>query len=198
MGTDIAAAVQVETSARTTADSALAAQITALESSTGDQFASVQQQFTAATEYTDGAVARAVTTAEVNGKKAVFGIQVDGEVSEIGAVADRFYVYNPVGNEYKLAFAVVNGQTVIETAMIGDASITAAKIAEAAIGSLQLSEEIQSDNYVAGTTGWRLTKSGQFEINGTIAGSGRTTITNLGVSVFDSNGVKRVQLGKLD
>ena len=128
-----AAALTSEQTARANADSALASQITTLSSNTGSQFASVQQQFTAQSSYTDGAVARALTTVTVNGKKAVFGISSDGVVAEIGAVADRFYVYNPLGGTYTLAFAVVNGQTVIQDAMIRDASIGSAKIADAAI-----------------------------------------------------------------
>ena len=128
-----AAALTVEQTARANADSALSTQLTTLSSNTGNSFATVQQQFTAQSSYTDGAVARALTTVTVNGKKAVFGISSDGVVAEIGAVADRFYVYNPLGGTYTLAFAVVNGQTVIQDAMIREASITTAKIANAAI-----------------------------------------------------------------
>lgn len=135
-----AAALTSEQTARANADSALASQITTLSSNTGSQFASVQQQFTAQSSYTEGAVARALTTVTVNGKKAVFGISSDGVVAEIGAVADRFYVYNPLGGTYTLAFAVVNGQTVIQDAMIRDASIGSAKIADASITAAKIAD----------------------------------------------------------
>ena len=193
--TDITAAISSEATARADADGALSTRIDTLTSSTDDQFASVSQQFTAQTSYTDGAVARAVTTATVNGKKAVFGISVDGAVAEIGAIADRFYVYNPAGGTYTLAFAVANGQTVIQDAMIRDASIGTAKIADLAVTMAKISGALQSDNYVAGQMGWRLTKAGEFEINGSVAGQGRVKITNQLVEVFDSNGVRRVRLG---
>jgi len=188
------AAIRTEELARASADSALSTRIDTLTSSTNDQFASVSQQFTAQTSYTDGAVARAVTTATVNGKKAVFGISVNGTVAEIGAIADRFYIYNPAGGTYTLAFAVVNGQTVIQDALIRDGSINTAKIADAAITMAKISGAIQSDNYVEGQSGWRLTKTGEFEINGSVAGQGRVRITNQLVEVYDSNRL-RVRLG---
>jgi len=180
------ARITAEETARATADEALASTVTGLEASMNGQFASVSQTYSTQA-YADGAVARAVTTATVNGKKAVFGISVDNEVAEIGAIADRFYVYNPVGGTYTLAFAVVNGQTVIRDALIREASITMAKISGA----------LQSDNYVMGQTGWALTKSGQFEMNGSAPGQGRLVQTNTAISVYDANNVLRVQLGKL-
>lgn len=186
VGTDIAARLTTEEITRAEETEALALQITQLEATNGDQFASIAQTYSTVA-YTDGAVARAVTTVTVNGKKAVFGISVDNEVAEIGAIADRFYVYNPTGNTYTLAFAVANGQTVIQDAMIRDASITMAKISSA----------LQSDNYVAGTTGWRLTKAGIFEINGTTAGTGRMVQNHESISVYDAAGNLRVKLGKL-
>lgn len=186
VGTDIAARLTTEEITRAEETEALALQITQLEATNGDQFASIAQTYSTVA-YTDGAVARAVTTVTVNGKKAVFGISVDNEVAEIGAIADRFYVYNPTGNTYTLAFAVANGQTVIQDAMIRDASITMAKISSA----------LQSDNYVAGSTGWRLTKAGIFEINGTTAGTGRMVQNHESISVYDAAGNLRVKLGKL-
>lgn len=180
------ARITAEETARATADQALATTVTNLEASMNGQFASVSQTYSTQA-YADGAVARAVTTATVNGKRAVFGISVDNEVAEIGAIADRFYVYNPAGGTYMLAFAVVNGRTVIQDALIRDASITMAKISGA----------LQSDNYVMGQTGWALTKSGQFEMNGSAPGQGRLVQTNTSISVYDANNVLRVQLGKL-
>ena len=62
---------------------------------------------------------------------------------------------------------------------------------------LKIGDNLQSDNYVAGSTGWRLTKAGLFEINGNVPGAGRMTMTNSALKVFDGNNVKRVQLGDL-
>ncbi len=194
---EIEAQVTVESLARAQAQEALAQQVTKVSADLEEQSASITQRFTAQTDYTDGAVARAVTTATVNGKKAVFGISVNGEVSEIGAIADRFYVYNPVGGDYTLAFAVVDGKTVIKDAMIRDASITSAKIADLSVTMAKIGGSLQSDNYVPGLTGWRLTRAGQFEINGEVAGGGRTQINNKGVKIYDKNNVLRIEMGEL-
>lgn len=186
VGTNIAARVGTLETALTNETGAIASQVTELHASMDQQFATVSQTYSTQA-YTDGAVARAVTTVTVNGKKAVFGISVNNEVAEIGAIADRFYVYNPYAGDYTLAFAVENGVTVIRDALIREASITMAKIAQA----------LQSDNYVPGARGWRLTKSGIFEINGSSAGQGQLVQTNQTISVYDGTGRLRVQLGKL-
>jgi predicted phage tail protein len=184
---DILAAMQVEQTARVDADGALTHRLDLFSASTEDDIATVRQEITAQASYTDGAVARAVTTATVNGKSAVFGISVNGTVSEIGAVADRFYIYNPIGGSYTLAFAVVDGRTVIQDALIREASITMAKISSA----------LQSDNYKPNEIGWRLTKAGVFEMNGNTPGEGRLVQTNQTITVSDELETPRVILGKL-
>ncbi|EKG31782.1 Fibronectin, type III [Pseudomonas avellanae BPIC 631] len=68
-----------------------------------------------------------------------------------------------------------------------DGTITNAKI-----GSF-----ISSTDYVAGQRGWILRKDGTLEINGSGAGGGRLVVTNRSVRVYDTNNVKRVQLGDL-
>ena len=186
LGTDLAARILQEETVRASQTEALAQSITTLSATNANQFASIAQTYSTVA-YADTAVARAITTVTVNGKKAVFGISVDGEVAEIGAIADRFYVYNPVGGGYTLAFAVANGQTVIQDGMIRDASIGMAKIR----GSLQ------SDNFIPGVLGWRLSKTGLFENNGDVEGSGRMTQTNQAITVFDTAGNLKVKLGKL-
>ncbi|MBD1602509.1 phage tail tip fiber protein, partial [Pseudomonas typographi] len=80
---------------------------------------------------------------------------------------------------------VQSGQVYISQAFIADGTITSAKIGD----------YIQSTNYVAGSTGWRMNKDGTFEINGTVSGQGRLLITNSLVQVFDANGGLRVRMG---
>lgn len=186
VGTDLAARLTLEETTRASQTEALSQSILTLSATNANQFASIAQTYSTVA-YADTAVARAITTVTVNGKKAVFGISVDGEVAEIGAIADRFYVYNPVGGSYTLAFAVANGQTVIQDGMIRDASIGMAKITGA----------LQSDNFIPGILGWRLSKTGLFENNGDVEGSGRMTQTNQAITVFDTAGNRKVQLGKL-
>ncbi|WP_110636210.1 TipJ family phage tail tip protein [Salinicola salarius] len=103
------------------------------ETTVDDQFASVQQDISAVYDPSTGAVAQAVTTVTVNGKKAMIGMQVDGQTAEIVAVANTFAVLNPISGELVTAFVVTDGRVVIPDAMIRDGSITAAKIADAAI-----------------------------------------------------------------
>ncbi|MCE9874068.1 DUF1983 domain-containing protein [Hafnia alvei] len=91
------------------------------------------------------------------------GLSVGAEVNAAGAVstrilasADQFAVLNPATNGYTLPFFIQGSQTFIVSALIQDASITNAKI-----GSY-----IQSNNYVAGKTGWRIDKNGSAEFSG--------------------------------
>ncbi|KAB0464311.1 hypothetical protein F7R12_31040, partial [Pseudomonas tolaasii] len=84
-------------------------------------------------------------------------------------------------------FSVTGGQTFIRSAFIQDGTITNAKIGN----------YIQSNNYVAGTSGWKLFFDGTFEINGVVPGQGRSIMTNRSLRFWDVNGIKRVQIGDL-
>jgi predicted phage tail protein len=108
-----------------------------------------------------------------------------GLQSQFLVAADRFAVVNGVDGALTSPFAVQGGQVFINSAIIQNASINFAKI----------SDTIQSDNYVANSQGWKLSKAGGFEINSTVSGGGRVQITNQTVLVYDANGVLRVRLG---
>jgi predicted phage tail protein len=111
-----------------------------------------------------------------------------GLQSQFLVSADRFAVVNTIaGGTATVPFAVQGGQVFINNAIIQDLSLSFGKI----------SDTLQSDNYVAGSQGWKLSKAGAFEINGVVAGGGRITLTNRALKVFDQNGVLRVQLGDL-
>ena len=102
--------------------------------------------------------------------------------------ADRFAVVGgQTGGQIFTPFVVQGGGVFIDSAFIQNGTIT-----NAMIGSY-----IASSNYVAGTSGWRLDKSGMFEINGNVPGQGRMIMTNRSLRVYDANQVKRVQLGDL-
>jgi uncharacterized coiled-coil protein SlyX len=101
--------------------------------------------------------------------------------------ADRFAVVNGINGTLSSPFAVTGGQVFIRSAFIQDLSLSFGKIAD----------NIQSDNYVANSTGWKLSKAGGIELNSTVAGQGRVQVTNRAVKVWDANGVLRVQLGDL-
>ena len=100
--------------------------------------------------------------------------------------ANRFAISNGIGSgsgQWQLPFVVENGNVIIQSAVIGDGSITNAKI-----GNF-----IQSNNFVWAQRGWYLGKDGTFQING--QGGGRMEINNNIIQVFDGNGRLRVRMG---
>ncbi|KJM81132.1 host specificity protein [Enterobacter kobei] len=107
-----------------------------------------------------------------------------GMQSQVIFLADRFAVTTAAGNSVALPFVIKNGQTFIRASFIQDGTIENAKIGN----------YIQSNNYVAGSAGWKLDKGGTFEING-VAGGGRMLITSTLIRIYDSNNVLRVRMG---
>ncbi|HHL7794057.1 TPA: host specificity protein J [Citrobacter freundii] len=77
-------------------------------------------------------------------------------VTRVGFNANQFVLMSGSGDTQYSPFAVVNGQVFISDAFIQDGSITNAKI-----GNF-----IQSNNFVAGSTGWRIDKNGNAELHG--------------------------------
>ncbi|MEE9660499.1 host specificity protein J [Enterobacter cloacae complex sp. CARB60] len=107
-----------------------------------------------------------------------------GMQSQVIFLADRFAVTTAAGNSVALPFVIQNGQTFIRASFIQDGTIENAKIGN----------YIQSNNYVAGSAGWKLDKEGTFEING-VAGGGRMLISSTLIRIYDSNNVLRVRMG---
>lgn len=110
-----------------------------------------------------------------------------GMQSQVIFLADRFAVTTAAGNSVALPFVIQNGQTFIRASFIQDGTISNAKI-----GNF-----IQSNNYVAGSAGWKLDKEGTFENYGSTAGEGAMKLTNQTISVKDGSNVLRVQVGRL-
>lgn len=107
-----------------------------------------------------------------------------GMQSQVIFLADRFAVTTAAGNSVALPFVIQNGQTFIRASFIQDGTIENAKI-----GNF-----IQSNNYVAGSVGWKLDKGGAFEING-VGGGGRMLISSTLIQIYDSNNMLRVRMG---
>ncbi|EFN4151967.1 DUF1983 domain-containing protein [Escherichia coli] len=119
-----------------------------------------------------------------------------GMQSQVIFLADRFAVTTAAGNSVALPFVIQNGQTFIRASFIQDGTISNAKI-----GNF-----IQSNNYVAGSAGWRITKDGASEFNNVIVrgeihaevgkfgfnGNGGITINSNGITVPLSGGGKVV------
>ncbi|MBW0059834.1 phage tail protein [Escherichia coli] len=102
-------------------------------------------------------------------------------------LVDRFVLMTAANGTYTTPFYVTGGAMYVREAFIKDASITNAKI-----GSY-----IQSNNYVSGSTGWKLDKSGTFENYGSVSGEGAMKWTNTTISVKDGNNMLRVQIGRI-
>lgn len=110
-----------------------------------------------------------------------------GMQSQVIFLADRFAVTTAAGNSVALPFVIQNGQTFIRASFIQDGTIENAKIGN----------YIQSNNFSAGYSGWRLSKDGTFENYGTPTSEGAMKFTSSAISVKDSNGVLRVQIGRI-
>ncbi|HFZ0970112.1 TPA: DUF1983 domain-containing protein, partial [Enterobacter hormaechei] len=130
---------------------------------------------------------------DANGKQyaAGMGIGVEntpsGMQSQVLFLADRFAVMAQAGGAVTLPFVIQNGQVFIRETFIQDGTISNAKIGN----------YLQSNNYVAGSVGWKLDKSGTFENYGSTAGEGAMKQTNQTISVRDSRNVLRVQIGRI-
>ncbi|MBT2374858.1 TipJ family phage tail tip protein [Pseudomonas fluorescens] len=189
-----AAAVQSEQTARINADGALATRIDTVQTTVGGNTLAIQTNSTAI-QTVDGkitanwSVRMQYETATGLYKYAGIGLGLEngpgGLQSQFIIDADRF----AIGQAGTVPFAVQDGQTFIRSAFIQDGTITNAKIGN----------YIQSNNYVAGTSGWKLFFDGTFEINSSLgAGYARQVINNAGGKVFDAGNIKRYQWGDLD
>ncbi|MDF2784222.1 MAG: hypothetical protein K0S95_757 [Pantoea eucrina] len=205
---------------KTVADSnsATSTAINQLRSDVDGNIATVNQQMTTKA---DKNTVDASYTLSVNANGTVAGMRLvasegTSNNSAIYFAADKFFVSGSgsatVGGT--APFAVVNGTTYLNTAIIqsgsigsayiadlsvtnskiANASINAAKIIDGEITNAKIGSYIQSNNYVANSTGWRLDKNGTFLINGK-GGTGRMSITNNQILIYDNNGTLRVRMG---
>ncbi|MCE1319606.1 phage tail protein [Enterobacter hormaechei] len=111
-----------------------------------------------------------------------------GMQSQVIFLADRFAVTHQAGATVTLPFVIQNGQVIIRDTVIGDATITRAKLAET----------ISSVNYVQNQAGLSINfRTGTLENYGSTAGEGAMKQTNQTISVKDANKVLRVQIGRI-
>lgn len=193
---DTQAAYSKEVVVRATQDAALVQTTETLQAQAGTNTAAIQTVATAQAA-SDGKLSTMWSVKmqlNANGQYVAAGIGLGIENTDAGlqsqflVSADRFAVVGTTaGGTTFTPFVIQNGQVFISQAFIGDGTITSAKIGD----------YIQSTNYVAGSTGWRLSKDGTFEINATVSGQGRMVMTSRALKVFDANNVLRVQLGDL-
>ena len=163
--TEVQTALATETEARTTADTALSAQL-------GDTQAALNEKLDSWVDAESAGAQYGVKLGlKYNGVEYSAGMSMElvgsgaGVRSQIIFDANRFAISNGVGSgsgQWALPFVVEGNQVFIQSAVIKDGSITNAKIGN----------RIQSNNYVAGSAGWAIDKSGGAELNSaTVRGS---------------------------
>lgn len=191
------ATVQTQIKAVSDANSSTASAVQTLQTTVAGNTTSIQQQSTITSNLSgkvDAAWSLRMSAWEPGVGYKMAGIGLGLATSAEGVIesrfivsADQFAIYNINGGGTSVPFAVYNGITYIKSAFIQDGTIN----------MLKIGDNLQSDNYVAGQTGWKLSKAGLFEINGSVPGQGKMTMTNRSLRVYDSNNIKRVQLGDL-
>ncbi|WVX92947.1 tail protein [Escherichia phage TR3] len=178
--TEVQTALATETEARTTADTTLSARL-------GENEAALNQKLDAFSNATSTGVQYGISLGlKYNGQTYSSGMSMelvgtgDNVRSQFIFDANRFAISNGIGSgsgQWQLPFVVENGNVIIKSAVIGDGSISNAKI-----GNF-----IQSNDW--GTnSGWRLDKDDGLTLRGSDRGKMR---------VLDRNGVVRVKLGYL-
>ncbi|MDV0448868.1 TipJ family phage tail tip protein [Enterobacter roggenkampii] len=176
-------------------DQAMAELSTQVQAQIEDVTASLEDKLTAVVDASGAsAIYTLKTGVRINGVmyNAGMSIAVLAEagkpvVTRVGFNANQFVLMSGSGDTQYSPFAVVNGQVFISSAFIQDGTITNAKIGDF----------IQSNNYVAGSQGWRIDKGGTLEMNGATSGQGRLTLNNTRMDVYDQNGTLRVRIGQL-
>lgn len=163
--TEVQTALATETEARTTADTALSAQL-------GDTQAALNEKLDSWVDAESAGAQYGVKLGlKYNGVEYSAGMSMElvgsgaGVKSQFIFDANRFAISNGVGSgsgQWALPFVVESNQVFIQSAVIKDGSITNAKIGN----------RIQSNNYVQGSHGWAIDKSGFAELsNATVRGS---------------------------
>lgn len=101
----------------------------------------------------------------------------DGSITEVKIAANAITAPKiaagaiAVGTAAIANGAIVNamlGNASVDNAKIANGSITSAKIGDAEITSAKIANTIQSTNYVAGESGWKINKSGGVEFNNVV------------------------------
>ncbi|HGM7097119.1 host specificity protein J [Stenotrophomonas maltophilia] len=189
-----------------TGDYALSERVENTEASVGETQAIVQQTSQAVVDMDSRISASWSLKLQVaaNGQYYAAGMgigienQPDGSYqSQILFQADRLALINVINGQVTTPFVIQGGQTFISQALIGTAWINTANIADAAITNAKIGGVIQSDNYVPGQTGWRISKDGGFELNGNTPDGYKLRVVNQGVYVYHPNGIPAVEVGVL-
>ena len=123
--------------------------------------------------------AQMIVDGTITALKIAAGAITANEIASRSITADRLAVGTITAESAVIANAAIGSAQIqdaaiqsakiadaaITSAKILDASIQSAKIADAAITSAKLAGTIESDNFAAGVSGWRILKTGDAEFN---------------------------------
>lgn len=190
-----AAAIQTETRARASKDEALAQQITTVQAQYEDGIASVQQTIETQGNKINGLSAQYTLRLDVNGYVSGFGAYNNGNTSDFAVLADRFWIAPPNSTGKVKPFIVQGGSVYMDSAFIRDASIQEGKLGPISFGKIKdasgqpvttvsgklkvqnidvdslqvtnanISGDLYSTNYSAGSAGWIIRRNGSAEFN---------------------------------
>ncbi|MFI7978938.1 host specificity protein J [Citrobacter freundii] len=184
-------------------DKAMAEMSTQVQAQFNDVTAALEDKLTAVVDATGAsAIYTLKTGVRINGVmyNAGMSIAVLAEagkpvVTRVGFNANQFVLMSGSGDTQYSPFASINGQVFISDAFIQNGSITNAKI-----GNF-----IQSNNFVAGSAGWRIDKNGNAELHGKLYadsgqfafnGTNNTVVINGNGLTVNLSGGGRVVVGR--
>lgn len=184
-------------------DKAMAEMSTQVQAQLNDVTAALEDKLTAVVDATGAsAIYTLKTGVRINGVMYNAGMSIavlaeSGKpvVTRVGFNANQFVLMSGSGDTQYSPFAVVNGQVFISDAFIQNGSITNAKIGD----------YIQSNNFVAGSTGWRIDKNGNAELHGKLYadsgqfafnGTNNTVVINGNGLTVNLSGGGRVVVGR--
>ncbi|MCH7424985.1 DUF1983 domain-containing protein [Shewanella sp. MM_2022_3] len=169
-------------------DSAMSTRVNSLSTTLNNTTASVNSLATSV----NGLTAEYTIKVNASGHVSGIGLSSGPMGSAFIAQADRIVLANSAGGGSVTPFKMVSNVVYLNEAVIQNASITAAKIAnanitnahiangaitnakiaDATISFAKIANDIRSTNYVAGVSGWQLTKEGALNaINANISGT---------------------------
>lgn len=134
---DATAAIQQQMGTLTSEQQAIAQSVTTLESELGGQLAQAQQNIQTLVNDVGNIGALYTVKLNANGLAGGFGVYNDGSEVEAGFDVDTFWV-GRTGPDKKKPFIINNGVVYIDQAMIQDASIVNAKIANGSISAAKI------------------------------------------------------------
>lgn len=162
-----------------------------LQTTVGQHTASIQQH----SQSINGLKAQWTMKVESGGVVAGIGLASSNGKSRFAIRADVLDVVSPDGTKRPMFSVLTRPQTINGVLVQKGSYFDTAFIAHGSINMLHIADSIQSNNYVAGRSGWRLFKNGTIEINSTFGDGTKIQLTSRGLVGFYANGRKAFELG---